>query len=120
MTKINYKSKKTLLPKSLEAQIERFVGVLETYNKKLPHSRNKKNYPFIRHFLREYILDQNKRALEVSSPSYEKIKELANDQFPVKTLWDLCIDGRVLSILAHGASAGVGSSVRLPGGILRE
>ena len=114
------KKKKNLLPSALDFQIERFIGLLEVYNKKLPHPRNKKNYPFLRHFYKQFIIDQNIRALEVSTPLYQKIKTLANQQFPVKTLWNLCIDGRVRSILMHGASAGVGSNVRVPAGILRE
>src|SRR3989344_5630561 len=107
------KKKKNLLPSALDFQIERFIGLLEVYNKKLPHPRNKKNYPFLRHFYKQFIIDQNIRALEVSTPLYQKIKTLANQQFPVKTLWNLCIDGRVRSILMHGASAGVGSNVRV-------
>lgn len=112
--------KKQLLPKTLEAQIERFIGVLETYNRKLPHPRSKKNYPYLLHFYKHFALDQNARSEEVSTPLYQKIKELAESQFPAKTLWNFCIDGRVLSILAHGATARVGSSVRVPGGMLRE
>lgn len=117
---IKKKNKRNLLSTVLDFQIERFIGLLEVYNKKLPHPRNKKIYPFLRHFYKQFIIDQNKRALEISTPLYQKIKILANEQFPVKTLWNLCIDGRVLGILMHGASAGVGRSVRVPGGMLRE
>lgn len=110
----------SLLPETLERQIDRYLDVLEAYNKKLPNPRNKKNFPFLRHFFKRFVADQNARAQEVDSTSYEKVKVVANSQFPAKTYWNLCIDGRVLTILAHGASAGVGSSIRIPGGILRE
>ncbi len=119
-TKSNYKPERNILSKTLDAQIERFVGVLQAHNRKFPHPRPKKNYPFLSYFFKNFVADQNARALEISLPSYEKIKKLANQQFPVRTLWNLCIDGRVLSILAHGATAGVGSGVRVPGGMLRE
>lgn len=112
--------KEKLLPKHLKAQIERFIGVLESYNRKLPHPRSKRNYPYLLHFFKHFAMDQNNRAFDVSSPAYDKVKEIASKQFPVRTLWNLCIDGRVLSILAHGVTAGVGSSVRVPGGMLRE
>lgn len=114
------KAKTDLLSKNLALQIDRYITTLEKYNRKLPHPRAKNNYPFLRDFIKYFIEDQNARAIEVGSLEYQKIKEVANKMFPVRTLWNLCVDGRVLAILMHGACAQVGSSVRVPGGILRE
>lgn len=109
-----------VLSKSIENQVETFIHDLETYNKKLPNPRNPKNYIYLQDFFIRHLRDTNARALEVEDNTYQKIRDHANTLFPVTTLWNLCIDGRVLSILAHGASAGIGSSIRVPGGILRE
>lgn len=108
------------MSKELESQIERWIGLLESYSRKLPHPRSKKNYPYLRDFFKRFVRDQNERTAEISSLAYEKTRKLAKQQLPMKTLWNFCIDGRVTSIFAHGATAGVGNSVRVPGGILRE
>lgn len=112
--------KKTLPLKHLDRQIDRYIDSLQKYNKKLPHPRVRENYPFLRYFFKHFVEDQNARAQEIDSREYDKILKIANSQFPIKTLWILCIDGRVLSVLEHGASAGVGNSLQVPGGILRE
>ncbi len=109
-----------MITKTLENQITTFIDRLESYNKKLRHPRNPTNYEYLQDFFVRFIKDNNSRALEVANPAYQKIRDRANALFPVTTLWNLCIDGRVLSVLAHGASAGIGSSIRVPGGILRE
>src|SRR5690606_36982889 len=79
-----------------------------------------KDYIFLKDFYLRFLADRNTRSDDVSSTEYAQIKKLANEQFPAVTLWNFCMDGRVLSVLSNGASAGVGSSVRVPGGILRE
>lgn len=104
----------------LDKQIDHYIDTLESYNKKLPHPRAKENYVFLRHFFKHFIKEHNERSDEVASTAYGKIRDLAYAQFPVKTFWNYCIDGRVLGILAHGASANIGMSIRVPGGILRE
>jgi hypothetical protein len=101
-------------------QIDELVDSLEGYNKKLPNSRKKGNYDYLRHFFKDFIKENNARACEVSSEEYLKIQKFANNLFPTKTFWNLCIDGRVLGVYMHGASAGIGSSIKVPGGILRE
>ncbi|MBI4080181.1 MAG: hypothetical protein HY430_00230 [Candidatus Levybacteria bacterium] len=104
----------------LTKQIHGFIDDLETYNTKLERPHSKKNYLFIRDFYLRFFEDRNKRATEVESSEYADIVRMANSQFAATTLWDLCMDGRVLAVLVCGASAGVGSSIRVPGGILRE
>ncbi len=113
-------SRKKVLPKNIEQQVDAYIDALQKYNKKLPHPRDQKNYPFLSYFFKHFIEDQNSRALEIDSREYDNVLKIANNQLPVKTLWILCIDGRVLSVLEHGATAGVGNSLQVPGGILRE
>ncbi len=105
---------------TLFKQIDQLIDRLEAYNKLLPNPRAKENYDYLRHFFKDFIKDNNARAEEVSSEDYIKIKKFANSLLPVKIFWNLCIDGRVLRVLMHGASAGIGSSIKVPGGILRE
>lgn len=104
----------------IEKQIDTFVDALEDYNHKRLHPRRKEDYKYLRFIFKAFVKDQNKRALDISSPSYREILKVAYKQFPMKTMWNLCIDGRVLAILAHGATAWIGSSIRVPGGMLRE
>lgn len=108
------------ISKTLKRQLEDFIDDLEAYNKKREFPRPGKDYDFLRDFYTRFFKDRNARAFEVSSSEYKKVKDLANQQFPAVTLWNLCMDGRVLAVLINGASAGVGSSIRVPGGILRE
>lgn len=105
---------------SLDTQVLTFIDQLEGYSRKQKRNYSEKNYQFLRDFYLRFFNDRNKRSAEVTSSHYESIKQLAVSQYPAPTLWDLCMDGRVLAILINGASAGVGSSVRVPGGILRE
>jgi len=104
----------------LTKQVNGFIKKLETYNSTRQFPREAKDYSFLRDFYIRFLEDRNKRAAEVTSTKYAKVRALANAQFPFITLWNLCMDGRVLAVLINGASAGVGSSVRVPGGLLRE
>jgi hypothetical protein len=104
----------------LQKQIDQLIDSLEAYNKKLPHPRESKNYIYLRQFFKNFIRDNNNRATEVESDEYKKVRKFADSLLPVKIFWNLCIDGRVRSVLLHGASAGVGSSIKEPGGIIRE
>lgn len=113
-------SESKTLPENLKEQVHSFIKQFESYNKKRQFPRDKKDYLFLEDFFVQFIKDRNKRADEVSSLEYKKVKKIANAQFPSITLWNLCMDGRVLAVLMNGASAGVGSSVRVPGGLLRE
>lgn len=108
------------LPDSLKTQLTKFIGDLKAYNAKREYPRPEKDYRFLHDFYTRFFADRNKRADEVISSDYSRVKEIANAQFPATTLWNLCMDGRVLAVLINGASAGVGSSIRVPGGILRE
>src|SRR3989338_269804 len=92
---------KKVLPRHIARQIDTYIDLLQQYNKKLPHPRVRENYPFIRYFFKHFIKDQNARAMEIDSLMYDNVLKIANAQFPVKTLWILCIDGRVLSVLEH-------------------
>lgn len=104
----------------IDKQIDLFIDSLEQYNKKRPNPRRREDYTYLRHFFKAFVKDQNKRAAEIISKEYAKVLQLAYKQFPMKTMWNLCIDGRVLAILAHGATAHIGSSIRIPGGMIRE
>ncbi|MDP3941751.1 MAG: hypothetical protein Q8Q49_05600 [bacterium] len=108
------------LQKRLNAQVTLFITSLQEYNKKRQSRQPAENYRFLRDFYVRFFADRNKRATEIESTQYAEVKTLANMQFSAPTLWDLCMDGRVLAILVNGASSGVGSSLRVPGGILRE
>lgn len=114
--------KTTQLLKNLDTQIAEFIDGLEQYNHIRPgeRQRSKRDYDFLRDFFMRFLTDRNIRAEEVQSKHYEKIKNLANAQFPVPTLWNLCMDGRVKSVVINGMTAGVGGTIRVPGGILRE
>lgn len=108
------------LPVTLSKQIDEFIDNLKSYNVKVAFPRDEKDYGFLKDFYTRFFEDRNKRALEVSSQAYKEVRKIANEQFPSVTLWNLCMDGRVLAVLINGSSAGVGSSVRVPGGLLRE
>ena len=105
---------------SIDNQIDGFIDAIEEYNHKRLYPRRRQDYTYLRFIFKAFVKDQNKRALDISTASYRKILQVAYRQFPMKTMWNLCIDGRVLAILAHGAPARVGSSIRVPGGMLRE
>lgn len=106
----------------LYRQIDSFVDQLETYNTKLPVQRKRQNkdYSYLRKFYKAFIDDRNKRADSIESKNYAKTLALVKKEFPMMTLWVLCMDGRVKSIHTNGATAGIGSSIRVPGGILKE
>lgn len=110
-----------ILPQ-LISQVNTFLDELEKYNDVRPQERkrDKKDYDFLRYFYEGFFTGRNKRADEVSSSEYQAIRKLALEQFPTPTLWNLCMDGRVKTVLTNGATAGVGASIRVPGGILRE
>ncbi|MBI4084348.1 MAG: hypothetical protein HY431_00400 [Candidatus Levybacteria bacterium] len=105
---------------TLKQQIKHFLNFLEEYNAKRPSPRPHEDYKFLRDFFPKFIDDNNKRIDEVKSEAYKKALRLAEKQFPHKLFWVLCLDGRVLTILIYGGSAGIDDSIRVPGGILRE
>lgn len=109
-----------LLSQTLEKQIDTFIDQLEAYNKKRPSPRRKESYIYLRHLFKQFVKDRNQRAFEIESPEYQKILAFAQKQLPVKTMFNLCIDGRVTAIFAFGMSAIVGSSLRVPGGMIRD
>lgn len=108
------------LSPTLEKQVDSFIDSLRAFNKKRPRPRLEKDYEYLRCFFKRFLQDQNDRALEIESRDYQKVLAYALKQFPVKTMLNLCIDGRVLPILIYGASAIISSSVRVPGGMLRD
>lgn len=107
-------------PDIVKQQIGQFLTLLEEYNAKRPSPRPREDYNFLRDFFPKFIDDNNKRIDEVESHEYKKALHLAQQQFPHKLFWVLCMDGRVLTILIYGGSAGIDDSIRVPGGILRE
>lgn len=111
-----------LYPQELGSQVERFISNLETANSLKPEHarRDEKNYTFLRDFYKRLFTERNARTYEVESNEYQEVKDLANSLFPVPTYWNLCMDGRVLSVLTNGASSGIGSSFRVPGAMHRE
>ena len=110
----------TLLSASLDKQIDHFIASLKDYNNKRPYPRSEKDYAYLQLFFKDFLRDQNSRAVEVASSEYHKVLKYINEQIPLKTMFNLCIDGRVLALLAFGAPALIGSSMRVPGGMLRE
>lgn len=110
------------LPERVMGQAEAFIGLLEAYNGSLPPERQRppEDYVFLRNFYPSFIGDRNKRAAEVNSPEYREVTELAEDSFPMTTLSVMCMDGRVKLVHVFGFSAGIGSSIRVPGGLLKE
>lgn len=104
----------------LTSQVTHFVDQLAFYNRKRPHPRSEKDFAYLKHFFIDFIEDRNNRADEVASKIYQEVVKLAQEEFPKPAIWNMCIDGRVLPILVFGASATIGSSIRLPGGIIRD
>jgi hypothetical protein len=104
----------------ISRKINEFIDLLQEYNQHRLMPRQEKDYMFLRNFFHLFIEDQNRRAKEVASKDYQNILKLAKRQFPHKPYWVLCVDGRVLVILAYGATADIDDSVRVPGGMLRE
>lgn len=109
-----------LISKSLTKQVEQYIDSLKAYNALRPRPRFTKDYLYLEKFFLDFIRDQNKRALEIESEKYKTILFFAREQFPLRTMFNLCIDGRTLPVLEFGASAVFGSSVRVPGGMLRD
>lgn len=114
------KKNKSLKNSKVEKQIIHFVSKLRAYNRKKEFPQEKRAYELIQDFFIRFVKDRNSRAEEVNSSEYQNILQLAKKQFPVPLFWNLCMDGRVLAVLMNGATAKVGSSIRVPGGILRE
>lgn len=113
--------KAELLPPYLEKQVDSLIDLLRDYNTRLPKERRRKeeDYKFLHDFFPRFLLDQNKRANEISSKTYQKAVDVVNSHLPSPVYWDLCIDGRVLTILMHGMSA-PDYSLRVPAGMLRD
>jgi len=111
-----------VLEPHLEKQVDQFIDLLRSYNAILPPARQReeKDYLFQKDFYKRFLLDRNTRAADVKTPTYSDIASLARSQFPVRSFWNLCMDGRVKTVLTNGVTAKVGSSIRVPGGILRE
>lgn len=111
-----------VLEPHLEKQVDYFIDLLRSYNAILPPARQReeKDYLFQKDFYKQFLLDRNTRAADVKTPTYSDIASLARSQFPVRSFWNLCMDGRVKTVLTNGVTAKVGSSIRVPGGILRE
>lgn len=112
--------KDTFITPQLIQQIDSLINSLKTFSQKSDQPIDPKNYIFLQDFYRRFFSDRNKRSVEVESAEYKEIIAFANSQFPAMTLWNLCMDGRVLAVLLHGASAKVGSSIRTPAGIFHE
>lgn len=108
--------------KNLDNQITFFVESLRNYNNLLPAEKGRlaQDYVFLKNFYKTFIQDRDKRADTVVSEDYKKALEIVKKQFPMMTLWVLCMDGRVKAIHTNGATAGVGSSIRIPAGTLKE
>lgn len=117
-------SKKTnsFLPERIEKQISSFLDYLEAYNSKLPpeRQRSSEGYAFLRYFFPAFVSDRNKRADEVNSLENKTIIKFGEEKLPMTTLSVMCMDGRVKMIHVFGFSAGIGSSLRVPGGLLKE
>lgn len=103
-------------------QIEAFIQSLERYNDKLPSQvqRGSEDYTYLRYFFPAFVNDRNKRASEIHNPKYQEIVQLANKQLPLPTYTVMCMDGRVKLIHVVGFGAGIGSSMRVPGALLKE
>lgn len=105
---------------TIKQQIDHFLDLLEEYNVKRPSPRPHEDYKFLQDFFPKFVDDHNSRIEEVESKEYQDALKLAQQQFSHKLFWVLCMDGRVLTILIYGGSAGIDDSIRVPGGILRE
>lgn len=115
-------SKEEMLSARLQKQLDDFIHGLVAYNNlRIPERRRSNDdYEFLRDFFKRFFTDRNARASEVASSAYKKVQADALSQFPVQTFWNLCMDGRVKTVLTNGATAGIGASIRVPGGTLRE
>lgn len=114
--------KTSFLSERINAQVDSFVDSLRTYNSTFPLERQHRpeDYKFLRSFFSDFISDRNHRADEVNSSEYKKVLEIANSLLPMTPLAVMCMDGRVKLIHVFGFSAGIGSSIRAPGGLLKE
>lgn len=110
------------LPERINGQIQSFIDGLEGQNSKFPPERQhpQEDYSYLRYFLPAFVADRNKRASEVNSPEYKEILDKVDKVLPMTTLSVMCMDGRVKFIHVFGFSAGIGSSIRVPGGLLKE
>lgn len=116
------KVKASLLSERISGQVTSFVDALRNYNSTFPSQRQHRpeDYKFLKIFFSDFINDRNHRADEVNSPEYKKVLEIANSLLPMTPLGVMCMDGRVKLIHVFGFSAGIGSSIRAPGGLLKE
>jgi hypothetical protein len=107
---------------AFRAQVESFISGLEAYNDLKPEHarRDPKNYAFLRQFLGDVFRERNARTYELETSDYLQTVALAQSEFPTPMYWVDCMDGRVLEVIKHGVSFGIGNSIRVPGGILRE
>lgn len=118
----NHMLKEKLYPPTLERQVRRFIDDKKEINAKKPEHarRDERNYAYLEDFFEKLFTERNIRTYEVESEEYQAVRKLANQQFPVRPYWNLCMDGRVLSVLTNGASSGIGTSTRVPGAMHRE
>ncbi len=112
----------TFLSERIKDQSQIFIDWLEQYNSTLPAERQRppEDYRFLRNFFPAFIMDRNERANEVNSPDYKEVIGLVEEALPMTTLSVMCMDGRVKPVHVFGFSAGIGSSIRKPGGLLKE
>lgn len=111
-----------IISPDLAPQINRFLTPFITANELKPQEdrRLPKEYRSLRDYFVMWAVDRNLRAREINSEEYQQTVGLATAQLPYPTFEILCMDGRVLPAIKHGFSAGIGGSIRVPGGTLRE
>jgi hypothetical protein len=111
-----------LLHERIGGQITGFINLLESYNGKLPAERQRcpEDYAYLRNFFPDFVSDRNARAEEVNTDEYKETLKVAEKLLPMTPFSVMCMDGRVKPIHVFGFSAGVGGSIRVPGGLLKE
>lgn len=110
------------VPEHLRQQLSGMMDLYRNYNDKLPseYARSEADFKFLEAFYLGFIADRARRSAEIATPEYEATVEKANSLLPMSVFEVLCMDGRVKLVHTNGFTAGIGSAIRTPAGMLNE
>lgn len=110
------------VPEHLQQQVTGVMDLYRKYNEKLPteYSRSEADFAFLEAIYLGFLADRGRRSKEIATPEYEATVEKANGLMPMSTFEVLCMDGRVKLVHTNGFTAGIGSAIRTPAGMLND
>ena len=107
-------------PMRLKTQIDLLMKMNGEINASRKYPRPPEDEKFVADFFSRFIVERDKRAVDVESPDVREAAAIARKMIHYTPYGVLCIDGRVLPPLIAGYMAGLGGFMRVPAGDLHE